>query len=958
MNHDHRRRTDGGAPASRPTRRADRWHAWHRGGRIALTLLGLAGSAHAWDASSPSVFFPSRFDTEYFASVARQPDGGSIVAGTHGHPNVGGHEWDCTFVAARIAEHTGAVDWRTEIADCGDDETYAFNPNRSPGEEIVRVDAAGDALVARFRAAGSLLEVVKLDGASGAVLWRQTVARPGERNATTHAMALDPSGDVVVAGGDGTSERVPTDLFVAKLDGASGAERWRHELRGTSTDDDARNRADAVAVDAAGNVVVHGVLHEAAAESTAVPVPVLLAIDGASGEERWRADGLAVAADVLFAGSGDVLLAGGGKVTRIDGATGDARWRTRFGTTPPATGEYRAYLALHGDTVAVAADAASVGEERSILFVTLDTGTGAQRWQRTIDTTDVVGPISRTDRAAGVGLDAAGNVVVAATIVDGAGVTRPLVAAFDGVRGDELWRRSFAGTAAAHAGAFDLLVDGDDATVVGGVGRAGAFTDAFAARLATATGAQAWIEDDSAILPDDHRGLWLDEIAHDAAVDARGDVVAVGQTWSGVERIDFAVRKLAGATGATLWRDEQPRTFGIPLGLFSFAPAERVALDGRGDAVVLSGRFPTTLVKHRAADGSAEWTSSVTASPATADPLARPLAIDGAGDVLVNGSDFRVVEGRFGSVMVVKKLAGTSGAELWDAAVPARAAISIALDPADDVLAVGQGSDELRETLVVKYAGDGGAELWRHRSTSTLLPELLLVDDAGDPLVGTRRDAGNGLALGIVLKLDGASGRERWQSADLWGATRAIAVDGAGDVLATGNSSTFAGDGLPLVYQAAAAKLDGTTGRTLWRRTLAGLGDNVEVVAAVADANGDLVVAAREVPGRTWLAGLRGGDGTLAWTIALGEPGTTFDVRALRLRAPGQVVVAGGRTTGDEGSAFAVLGLDVRDVVGPPTRAGRSCVVRLPETRGPATSHATAATCTGLSGRIRVATQP
>ena len=93
--------------------------------------------------------------------------------------------------AKRILEELNAdnaVDWRTELDDCGDDESHAFAPERSPGAEIVRVDHRGDVLVARSRAGGALAEVVKLDGRSGALLWRRTVARPGvDGRPTTHA---------------------------------------------------------------------------------------------------------------------------------------------------------------------------------------------------------------------------------------------------------------------------------------------------------------------------------------------------------------------------------------------------------------------------------------------------------------------------------------------------------------------------------------------------------------------------------------------------------------------------------------------------------------------------------------------------------------------------------------------------------------------------------------------------
>jgi len=226
---------------------------------LALALTTVASPARAWDATTPPRFFPSPYDAEFFHGVAVQPDGGVIVAGTLSHPNVGGYDRHCVALVARISRRTGAVDWRTELPECGDDETYTFNPDGSSGREIVRIDPAGDVVVARFLEAGAAAQVVKLAGGTGEVRWQAIVARPTERTRTTLALELDAAGDVLVAGGDGGDYPIALDLFVAKLDGASGAERWRHELRGTSTDEDyALNQADAIAVDARGDVVVHG----------------------------------------------------------------------------------------------------------------------------------------------------------------------------------------------------------------------------------------------------------------------------------------------------------------------------------------------------------------------------------------------------------------------------------------------------------------------------------------------------------------------------------------------------------------------------------------------------------------------------------------------------------------------------------------------------------------------------
>lgn len=902
-------------------------------GLVLLASIALASAARAWDATTPPHFFPSPFDSESFAGVAFQPNGGIIVAGTHRQPDVGVERWACKVVVARLVRGTGAVDWRTETPDCGDNETYPFDPGRSPGKEIVRVDASGDVFIARFRAAGSLIEVVKLDGDSGSELWRTVAARPGERNATTHAMTLDASGDVIVAGGDGTNDRVPTDLFVAKLSGATGAELWRRELRGpASQEDDARNRVDAVAVDGEGHVIVHGVLYDLDEEDTPLPIPLLLSLDGADGHERWRADGIAREADVAYDSTDDgVIVAAAAEVAKVRSGDGTFVWRTRVGTGAfPSFRARVASVAVRGDQIAVAADASESGG--FVVWIrALDGESGALRWQHAIDTPDGSDPFRLIDRASGVALDDAGNVVVAATIVDQGVVLRPLVAAFDATSGAELWRRTYPGTSNAHGGgAFDLRVAHGKAAVVGGIGKPGVFSDAFVALLDVATGAEEWIDDESARLPGDTRGVWLDEIALDAAIDPRGDVVAVGQTWAGVESVDFTVRKVDGASGRIAWRVEEPRApFEAPRRLFDFAIPWRVLIGQDGDPVVLADTLPAELVKLDGTDGSEVWSSPAWPFEIGGDPSTTTLALDRAGDVFVGGDDIRSLGGRLDAGMVVGKISGASGTRLWDAFFSSSRMKALEVAPSGDVIALGQQPFELgRKPALVKYDGATGAERWRHVVATAFLPNLLTLDAKGNALVAARREIGNDFSAGIVVKVDGASGAKLWQSAVFPVATTALVVDQRGDVFATANNSEFVAEDQPLRYSPAAVKLDATTGATLWQRSLADLGNNVEVTAAVLDGDGNLVVSAREVPGRTWLAGLASSDGTLRWTIALGDADTTFDVRALLLRQPGEIVVAGASAAPGEGTGFAVVEIDVPSIVGP-SPGGRSCVVRV-----------------------------
>jgi hypothetical protein len=94
-----------------------------------------------------------------------------------------------------------------------------------------------------------------VEGASGAELWRYVLnGTRNKGNDIARAVTVDDAGNVLAAGGienSGTS----LDFTVVKLNGSSGAERWRATIDGAGTGDD---EAWAVTVDAAGDVVAAG----------------------------------------------------------------------------------------------------------------------------------------------------------------------------------------------------------------------------------------------------------------------------------------------------------------------------------------------------------------------------------------------------------------------------------------------------------------------------------------------------------------------------------------------------------------------------------------------------------------------------------------------------------------------------------------------------------------------------
>jgi hypothetical protein len=94
----------------------------------------------------------------------------------------------------------------------------------------------------------------KLNGTTGATAWQNTIATPSNNASTAIGVALDPSGNVLI-GGDfwGTNPR--PDLYVQKLNAATGAQMFLTLVNGLN---DTTDLASGFAVDRFGNSYVSG----------------------------------------------------------------------------------------------------------------------------------------------------------------------------------------------------------------------------------------------------------------------------------------------------------------------------------------------------------------------------------------------------------------------------------------------------------------------------------------------------------------------------------------------------------------------------------------------------------------------------------------------------------------------------------------------------------------------------
>jgi hypothetical protein len=276
---------------------------------------------------------------------------------------------------------------------------------------------------------------------------------------------------------------------------------------------------------------------------------------------------------------------------------------------------------------------------------------------------------------------------------------------------------------------------------------------------------------------------------------------------------------------------------------------------------------------------------------------------------------------------------GRTGAVQWTKFVTGSAAITesgtgIAVDSDGNVVAAGvvdNGMDN-QDGAVVKLRGSDGALLWRYTLDGTGTRTnggdsdsavAVTVDGNGDVVVvGSVTNAGTGPALAVV-KIAKASGTELWRheiddaapSQLFFGASHALAVDGAGNVYVAG-VTPLAGPHDWLVV-----KLSGTTGEEQWTETIDGtLGGSDEPRAIAVGLTGDVVVAGglTETSSTAFSFGvvrLAGADGEELWRHSIDGTVASSVAHAVAFDSLGNVIASG--LTQNSGSLhdFTVLKL-------------------------------------------------
>jgi uncharacterized delta-60 repeat protein len=663
----------------------------------------------------------------------------------------------------------------------------------------IAIDGTGNVLVTGTSDGGSDSNsdyaTVKYS-ADGMELWVRRYSGPDDSSDAAKAIAIDAAGNVVVTGGSSRDIGSTSDYATVKYS-PDGEELWvmRYPEPGGSFD-----WATAIAIDAAGNVIITG-QSQLGADTGQDYATVKY---GPDGKEIWAkrytgaGDGSDKPTAVAIDAAGNVYVTGnssGGSETRSDFATvkyspgGEELWVDRY-DGPGSKEDTVCGIAVDASgNLLVAGQSAGIGGNRDYAALKLDPD-GKRLWIQTYS-----GPGSQNEQAMALALDGAGNVLVTGESL-GPGTDLDYATVKYAPDGTEVWARRWNGPAGGDDQPAGIAVDANGNALVTGksAGDAASGLDYATVKYAP-DGTELWIQR--------YNGTGdLDDIPKGIAVDAAGNVYVTGESAGGPEtELDFATVKY-GPGGQELWAR---RWSGAgngkdrPCGMAVDA-AGNVHVAGESIGATTSQDY--TTVKY-GPDGTELWVRHFN-GPEVFGDTPRGIAIDAAGNVYVTGESRSRGNASWDYATVKYSPAGE---ELWVQRYsgPANGTDKpggIVLDAGGNVHVTGMsfGGATGTDWATVKYDPDGN-ELWVDRlpalGTTGGIPPSITLDGAGNVLVaGGAAEAG----ANTIVKYD-PQGRLLWIK-PLLASIAAISADTEGGIYVTGrldsNYATFKYETVPL----------------------------------------------------------------------------------------------------------------------------------------------------------------
>ncbi|MCW5551687.1 MAG: immunoglobulin domain-containing protein [Verrucomicrobiae bacterium] len=363
--------------------------------------------------------------------------------------------------------------------------------------------------------------VAKYAAGDGALLWEHRYNSPGSEAGSLTAMAIDSNGDVLVTGSFGNWGT--NDFITAKLSGADGALLWEKRYDGPGNGND---YPYALAVDGSGNVVVAGTSENGPPNygSSSCTIKYAAADGALLWEKRYNspANTIDEARAVAVDGNGDVVVTGASYnadinsdyyTAKYSGANGALLWERRY--ISPVNGEdYPTALALDQNGDVVVTGVSSASNLLPDYYTAKYAGTnGALLWERRYN-----GPGNYFDLAEAVAVDQFGNVVVTGQSANG----EPqfdfdyYTAKYAVADGSLLWAKRYSGPASSSEGAREVALDINGDVLV--LGDSGGDTHLLA-----------YAADDGATMWDYRHG---NSYVSGLAVDNSGGIILAGTTSS------------------------------------------------------------------------------------------------------------------------------------------------------------------------------------------------------------------------------------------------------------------------------------------------------------------------------------------------------------------------------------------------------------------------------------------
>lgn len=445
------------------------------------------------------------------------------------------------------------------------------------------------------------------------------------------------------------------------------------------------------------------------------------------------------------------------------GASHAGAWTAQL-TGSEANGSPSFTEAANAVVVDAAGDVYSAGtlENRDtghdIVVVKSDGTTGSESWRQVIDGASEA---PDADAINDLAIDATGGVYAVGQLAVEGDEPDFAVFKFSATTGDELWRRTLAGSSSGGA-ATSAVLDGDENLIAVGLASVPFSSTRFCVVKYAPNGDQSWIRLINGTNPAGGAA------AYDVAVDGAGDIIAVGSLWNGGTLGDFTVLKLDGGTGAELWRRE--------LHFATYDLARAVTVDASGDILVagtrsIGGFARLLVVKFDGATGAEVWQHEIS-NGQNAPSFTRPdVSVDASGAVIAVG----VLHSTDRNDVVAVKIDGATGAEIWLQILASTSSFvttvgwppRVRLDTAGDAY-VSAGTlvaeDALGEFAVFKLQSADGMEAWRQQfdgnDTGFDRARSLAIDPAGWVVAAGELDDArkNGISDFAVVKLRASDG--------------------------------------------------------------------------------------------------------------------------------------------------------------------------------------------------------